>query len=141
VEDRSPLGSTDILSGRNVYLRPPKRSELNWIRGMWSDPDTMKDVGGPMTDFSNERAAKWFVRMIEPGRSTGRYCLIFTADHQPVGEVSFHKLDCETMTAWLNIKIASKYRGRVVQQVLSSMQSGGRVPKSKIGKPLAGGRS
>ncbi len=112
VKDRSALDPSAVLWGRKLYLRPPKRSELEYIRRLWSDPDTMKEVGGPVTDFSNEKAEKWFARMVQPGRRTDCYCLIFDPDDQAVGEVSFHNLDWGAMTAEFNIKIDARYRGK-----------------------------
>jgi RimJ/RimL family protein N-acetyltransferase len=91
-----------------------------FIRQLWSDPETMTPVGGPIW-LTDEQAEQWFKRMIQPGSPTDYYCLIFVEcdratpphqDHRPVGEISYHNLDTSTMTAELNLKIASSERGK-----------------------------
>lgn len=93
----------------SVYLRPPRRDEMSFIQVLWGDPETMAPVGGPIL-LTDEQAARWFKAMIQPGRPTDYYCLIFKARDRPVGEISYHGLD-ETMTAEFNLKIASAERG------------------------------
>ncbi|MBI4758099.1 MAG: GNAT family N-acetyltransferase, partial [Chloroflexi bacterium] len=66
-------------------------------------------VGGPI-NLTEEGARDWFVRMIDPGRPTDFYCLIFNEEFQPIGEISFHRLDQESMTAEFNIKVAGAVR-------------------------------
>jgi RimJ/RimL family protein N-acetyltransferase len=97
--------------GNDVELRPPTENDLLFIRWLWSDPETMKPVGGPvyMTDHESQH---WFVAMISPGSPTDCYRLIFNDKNEPVGEISFHKLNFITMTAEFNIKIASPNRGK-----------------------------
>lgn len=77
-------------------------------------------IGGPIL-LTDKRAEQWFRRMIQPGRPTDYYCLIFvegdraTPIHQayrPVGAISYHRLDFSTMTANFNLKIASSERGK-----------------------------
>lgn len=99
------------LRGKKVYIRPPKYEELEYIKWLWSDPETMKDVGGPIT-LSDDKADKWFHRMISPGSKNDYYCLIFNLNDMPVGEVSFHRYNPETRTGEFNIKIASEHRGK-----------------------------
>jgi RimJ/RimL family protein N-acetyltransferase len=94
-----------------VELRPPLQSDLPFIRWLWGDPETMDAVGGPV-ELTEEQAVRWFAAMVDPGSPTDRYRLIFDAADRPVGEISFHRLQPDTMTAELNVKIASPYRRR-----------------------------
>ena len=86
--DKAPLAHSDILQGTIVYLRLPNHSELKYIQWLWSDPETMKEVGGPIC-FSNEQAEKWFAKKISPGKGTDCYCLIFNTNDEPVGKSVF----------------------------------------------------
>lgn len=96
---------------KQIELRVPAWSDMPFIRWLWSDLETMKPVGGPI-HLTDEQARLWFARMIEPGRPTDCYRLIFNEKNEPVGEISFHRLDPARMTAELNVKIASTMRGK-----------------------------
>ena len=127
------------LVGKKVYLRPPMRDEMEYIKWLWSDPATMKEVGGPI-ELSDEEAEKWYSRMINPGNDRNFFCLIFNTNDEPVGEVSFHRYDHNTKTAEFNIKIASEYRGKGYSfEAISLMleyyfhEFGGEVMKDRVG--------
>ncbi len=105
------LAPDDVLQGTNVYLRLPRPAELSFIRTLWSDPETMAPVGGPL-DWTETRMRDWFARVVEPGGSPNCYCLFFDRSDTPVGEVSFHDWDSTTHSAELNIKTLAAYRGR-----------------------------
>lgn len=70
----------------------------------------MAAVGGPC-EMPEDRARDWYARMVEPGCREDCYCLIFSEHQQPVGEVSFHRLDAN-MHATLNIKVLASERGK-----------------------------
>jgi RimJ/RimL family protein N-acetyltransferase len=72
----------------------------------------MKEVGGPVV-MDEQKARRWFERMVEPGSPADRYFLVCGADGLPLGEASFHRYDPVTKTAELNIKIEAgkRYRG------------------------------
>jgi RimJ/RimL family protein N-acetyltransferase len=95
----------------DVELRVPVTSDLPFIQWLWSDPETMKAVDGPFY-ISDDQAQCWLTAMIDPGQPTNCYRLIFNTKKEPVGEISFHQLNPNTMTAELNIKIASANRGK-----------------------------
>lgn len=97
--------------GKRVRLRPPRWEEIAFVRWLWGDPETMQPVGGPI-HLTEEAARDWFTRMVDPGRPTDFYCLIFNEESAPIGEISFHRLDQANMTANFNVKIASARRGQ-----------------------------
>ncbi len=79
----------------------------------------MAPVGGPIR-LTDEQAEQWFKKVVQPGRPTDHYGLIFNAcdratplhqDDRPVGEISYHRLNLSTMTVDFNIKIARSERG------------------------------
>ena len=94
-----------------VNLRPPTWDDMEYIRWLWSDPETMEPVGGPV-HLSKEQARSWYARKVEPGSPADCYRLILNEKDQPVGEVSFRSLGPQTMTASFNIKVAAAERGR-----------------------------
>ncbi|MCK4261212.1 MAG: GNAT family N-acetyltransferase [Halanaerobiales bacterium] len=102
---------TKIIKGCKVYIRPPKIEELEYIKWLWADEETMKEVGGPII-LSDKEGGKWYSRMVFPGSSTDFYCLIFDLNDQPLGEVSFHQYSPEQKSAEFNIKIAGQHRGK-----------------------------
>jgi RimJ/RimL family protein N-acetyltransferase len=109
------LGNTALapeggLAGDDVFLRPPRLKELAFIRALWADPETMASVGGPVL-LEAARSQRWFASMVNPGRPTDVYCLVFVGG-EPVGEASFHRLDRGTMAADFNLKILAARRGR-----------------------------
>lgn len=111
-EVRFGLGSSvKELRGGKVILRTPGRQDLEYIRSLWADPDTMGDVGGPVM-LDDDRALRWFQRMVDPGSPGDRYFLICELGGRPVGEASFHRYDPKTKTAELNIKIEAGHRYR-----------------------------
>ena len=99
------------IEGQHDTLRTPAPPDLSYIRYLWADPETMKDVGGPI-ELDQERAQHWYAKMVDPGSDTDRFFLICTPDDAPVGEVSFHRYDPATKTAELNIKIEASKRYR-----------------------------
>ena len=84
---------------------------MEFARSLWADPDTMEPVGGPIR-LTNEQLRAWFHRMVDPGNPRDCYRLICDEQGRPVGEISYHRLDLDTMTAEFNIKVASQFRGR-----------------------------
>jgi RimJ/RimL family protein N-acetyltransferase len=84
---------------------------MAFVRWLWADPETMSPVGGPVT-LSDEETRQWFARMVDPGSPIDFYCLILDERNQPVGEISFHRLDRAQMEANFNVKIAAPFRGQ-----------------------------
>lgn len=84
---------------------------MQFIRWLWSDPETMKPVGGPV-HLTDDRARRWFAQKIDPGSPTDCYRLICVEENRPVGEISFHRLDLNSMAAEFNIKLAGTERGK-----------------------------
>lgn len=95
--------------GRLVYIKQPEYEELNYVKKLWSDIDTMRDVGGTF-QFPEERWQSFYKKMVSPTDGKNFYCLIYTKEDTPVGEVSFHGYDSATKIARLNIKIHNSYR-------------------------------
>jgi RimJ/RimL family protein N-acetyltransferase len=94
-----------------IELRQPNENDMQFIRWLWSDPETMKPVGGPIY-LTAEQAQHWFNRMIKPGSTSECYCLIFNSENEPIGEISFHRLDSVSMRGEFNVKIASTKQGK-----------------------------
>lgn len=97
--------------GVRIQLRHPTWEDMVYIRSLWSDSETMDSIGGPI-HLSDDQALGWFKWRVDPGRPTDCYYLIIDEGGQPIGEVSFHQLDPDTMTAMFNLKIASSKRGK-----------------------------
>lgn len=140
MEDRSNLPG-------ELFLKEPTLDDLQFIQWLWGDPDTMAPVGGPVA-LDDQQARAWFARMISPGSPEDTYRLILKSDGTPVGEVSCHRLDLETMTADLNIKIAARYRGNgYAKQALSLfldyffLELGGKILQDKVAKGNQDGRN
>ncbi len=135
-----------VLKGDKVYLRQPKLSEMKLIQSLWGDKATMEAVGGTI-ELTDEKAKLWYEKMIEPGRETDRYFLIFNATDDFIGEVSFHRYSSETKTADFNIKILSIYRGKgysheAIKLILDYYfrEFGGEVILDDIAKGNTGGQ-
>ena len=84
---------------------------MEFVRQLWSDPETMEPVGGPIY-LTDDQARYWYARMIDPGSPTDCCRLSFDEQDGPVGEISLHRLDSDSMRAEFNIKIASTERGK-----------------------------
>ncbi|WP_029422568.1 GNAT family N-acetyltransferase [Alicyclobacillus macrosporangiidus] len=105
-------GDASMLNGQRLYLRPPLRDELTYIQRLWSDPETMADVGGVQL-LDDVRAIRWFERWVHPGDPSRFYCLVFRKeDHQPVGEAYFYNFDPKSGTAMYGMNIEATHRGR-----------------------------
>lgn len=102
--------ASTVIQGERVFLKHPRRGELGFIRQLWSDPDTMKAVGGPI-DLEERQAKEWFAQMVDPGSESDCYFLIYLKSEKPIGEVSYHRWDSENRCADLNIKTHAVYRG------------------------------
>jgi RimJ/RimL family protein N-acetyltransferase len=84
---------------------------MMYVRFLWADAATMELVGGPV-HFTENQSAEWFRKMIDPGDMHNCYRLICDEDGLPVGEISYHRLDLDSMTAEFNVKIEARFRGR-----------------------------
>lgn len=135
-----------VLKGDKVYLRQPKFSEMKHIQFLWGDKATMEAVGGTV-ELTDEKAKLWYGKMIDPGRETDRYFLIFNNADDFIGEVSFHRYNSGTKTADFNIKILSTFRGRgysheAIKLILDYYfrEFGGEVILDDIAKGNTGGQ-
>jgi RimJ/RimL family protein N-acetyltransferase len=97
--------------GKSVYIKQPEFGELDYVEELWSDEETMKDVGG-IIPFPIERRKPWYEKMVCPTDEKNFYCLIYNHDDVPVGEVSFHRFNIEEKIADFNIKVQHKYRNK-----------------------------
>jgi RimJ/RimL family protein N-acetyltransferase len=95
-----------------VYLKKPSQDDvLGYVRLLWSDDETMKDVGGTHV-MDDQQAKRWFATWIEPGKEDRRYFLIMRKeDDAPVGEACFHSYNPDTRMAICSMNIEAKYRG------------------------------
>lgn len=59
---------------------------MQFIRWLWSDPETMKPVGGPI-HLTDDQARRWFAQKIDPGSPTDCYRLIFNEENKLIGEL------------------------------------------------------
>lgn len=100
-----------VLHGEPITLKCPTWDDMSFIRALWSDEDTMRAVGGAVI-LTDPQARNWFARKIDPGSGADGYWLIYDAVNQPIGEISFHRLAPETMTADFNLKIKHRERGK-----------------------------
>lgn len=96
-------------NGKNVYIKQPEFKELEFVSKLWSDSDTMNEIGGTF-NFPKEKWSNFYKKMIYPTDGKNFYCLIYRNDNVPVGEVSFHGYDSITKVARFNVKILKKYR-------------------------------
>lgn len=143
---RAPLRPFDRLMARSLYLQPPSSGDMEFVRWLWADGDTMQPVGGPIV-LTDDEASRWYARIVDPGRSTDCYCLIRLMDETPVGEVSFHRLEVRKMTADLNVKVMASMRGQGIarEALLRFMEYyfnsfGGRVLADDLAPQNLGGQ-
>ncbi|HTY07987.1 MAG TPA: GNAT family N-acetyltransferase [Candidatus Edwardsbacteria bacterium] len=99
-----------LIEGERALLRTPAAADLAYLRKLWADPETMKEVGGPF-EISEDKARRWFEKMVDPGSARDRFFLICDKQSgEPVGEASFHRYDPAERSAELNIKVEGKRR-------------------------------
>ena len=89
----------------------PELEEIPYIKRLWADPETMRPVGGPVI-LSDDAIRRWYIRIVNPGNAKNLYCLIFTKDEIPIGEISFHRMDLDSMVAEFNVKVHHQHRGQ-----------------------------
>jgi len=94
-----------------IELKLPEKEDMGYIRWLWSDPETMEALGGPVL-LTDEEADRWYAYMVDPGRPTECYRLILNEEGDPIGEVSLHQLDLKTKVAMFNLKIVHSERGK-----------------------------
>ena len=96
-------------NGKKVYIKQPEYKELEFVSKLWSDEETMKDIGGTFS-FPKSKWEMFYKKMVYPTDGKNFYCLIYTTADKAVGEVSFHGYDSATKIARFNIKIHNRYR-------------------------------
>jgi RimJ/RimL family protein N-acetyltransferase len=105
-----PLPVGQSLCSGSVCLRVPAAEDLEFIRRMWADVETMEPVGGPVV-LSPEEGVRWYRRWVDPGSADRAYWLV-TCEGRPVGEISFRCFDPVARAGMLNVKIVAWERGR-----------------------------
>ncbi len=95
--------------GKKVYIKKPDLVELSYTQRLWNDIDTMADIG-KVVDFPRYKWETFYKRSINPTDGKNFYCLVYTHDNIPIGEVGFHGYDTPTKTARLNIRIENGFR-------------------------------
>lgn len=95
--------------GRLVYIKQPEYKELSYVKKLWADINTMRDVGGTF-QFPEDKWETFYKKMVTPTDGKNFYCLIYSKEDVPVGEVSFHGYDSATKIARLNVKVHDLYR-------------------------------
>ena len=98
-----------MREGKRIYIKQPILEELGFVASLWSDEETMKDIGG-IFSFPRSKWEGFYKKMVYPSDGKNFYCLVYLNDDSPIGEVSFHGYDSATKVARFNIKILSKYR-------------------------------
>ncbi len=98
-------------TGNLVYIKKPSFEELEYTKKLWSDYESMKDVGGTF-DLNERKRITFYKKMINPTDGKNFYCIVYRNDGTPVGEVSFHGYDSANKIARLNIRIQDSYRGK-----------------------------
>ncbi len=95
-----------------LYLKTPSADDVtSYIRHLWSDEETMKDVGG-IHVMDDEWAKLWFAAWINPGKEDRRYFLILRKDGDvPVGEACFFNYNPDTKMANYSMNIEARHRG------------------------------
>lgn len=98
-------------NGKNVYIKSPEFHELSYVAKLWSDEETMKDIGG-VYKFPEGKWEMFYKKMIYPTDGKNFYCLVYTIRDKAIGEVSFHGYDSATKIARFNLKIHHRYRNK-----------------------------
>lgn len=96
-------------NGKNIYIKQPEFKELSFVARLWSDKETMKDIGG-VFNFPESKWEMFYKKMVHPSDGNNFYCLVYKNDNEPIGEVSFHGYDSITKIARFNVKILKEYR-------------------------------
>lgn len=98
-------------NGKSVYIKQPEFEELDFVSKLWSDEETMAEIGGAYV-FPREKWEMFYKKMVQPTDGKNFYCLIYTVRDKAIGEVSFHGYDSATKAARINIKIHHRYRNK-----------------------------
>ncbi|MDS0526391.1 GNAT family N-acetyltransferase [Clostridium sp. SHJSY1] len=98
-------------NGKNIYIKQPDYKDFVFISRLWSDEETMKDIGGTFK-FPEEKWEMFYKKMVYPTDGKNFYCLVYTIRDKAIGEVSFHGYDSVTRIARFNLKIHHRYRNK-----------------------------
>lgn len=103
------VSGTYRRNGKNIYIKQPEYKDFSFVSKLWSDEETMKDVGG-VYHFPESKWEMFYKKMVYPTDGKNFYCLVYTIRDKAIGEVSFHGFDSVTKIARFNVKIHHKYR-------------------------------
>ncbi|MBC1589910.1 GNAT family N-acetyltransferase [Listeria welshimeri] len=92
-----------------IRIQKPTSADFPFIEWLWADKATTELLGGPFA-FPEEMRADW----LKSKNLTANAYFIIKKGSESVGEVSFR--DFEKGTAWLNIKVAARFRGQQIAQ-------------------------
>lgn len=96
-------------SGKEVYIKAPEFEELNFVKEFWSDRKNMGEFGKEYY-FPRTKWESFYEKMVYPSDGKNFYCLVYTNDNKPIGEVSFHGYNPVTKVARINVKIHYSHR-------------------------------
>ncbi|MBD7909751.1 MULTISPECIES: GNAT family N-acetyltransferase [Clostridium] len=98
-------------NGKKIYIKQPDFKEFTFISRLWSDEETMKEIGG-VFNFPEDKWEMFYKKMVYPTDGKNFYCLVYTIRDKAIGEVSFHGYDSATKIARFNLKIHHRYRNK-----------------------------
>ena len=98
-------------NGKKVYIKQPQYKDLAFVQRLWSDEETMRDIGGTFA-FTEEKWEMFYKKLVFPTDGKNFYCLVYTFRDKAIGEVSFHGYDSVTKIARFNVKIHYRYRNK-----------------------------
>ena len=96
-------------NGKSVYIKMPEFNELAYVKELWGDKKNVGD-SGEVYSFSRDKWEMFYKKMVYPTDGKNFYCLVYTLDNKPIGEVSFHGYNSATKVARINLKIHYNYR-------------------------------
>lgn len=96
-------------NGKIAYIRKPRFDELSFVKELWGNKENMGEIGEAYS-FPKEKWEMFYKKMVLPTDGKNFYCLVYTTDDKPIGEVSFHGYNSATKVARINIKIHHEYR-------------------------------
>lgn len=100
-------------NGKKIYIKSPQYEDVEFVRELWSDYDSMKEFGGTFY-LNDEKWRLFYKNMVYPTDKRNYYTLVYNYDDKPIGEASFHGYDSATQMAELNIKIKKQFRTKEI---------------------------
>lgn len=101
-----------MIIGKEIYLRPIKKNDLDLLNKWKNDKEVFKYLGGGFMPISIDQQEKWLESMIDLTGNNKRF-MVCTSNHDSIGMIGLYDINWIHRTCEVGLYIGEKsYHGK-----------------------------